>query len=342
MDLSVIVPIYNSSEFLEKSLQSLKSQSLTKKDIEFILIDDGSSDSSLEIMKKFAEVDERFVIVSRENRGYGATLNEGIEKAHGEYIGVLEPDDFICGQMHFELLELAKKNDLDVIRSDYEKFWGQIGRKEYVSSEIKGTKPLEVFDPSTCLDCLYLEPAIWSMLFKKSLIAKHGIRALETPGAAFQDTSFSFKLWACSKRAMHLNKAYVNYRQDNENSSINNPGISEFVSYEYQEIFKFINSNIDNDRKDSLYQIAMRRQFLAYVWNYERLDKSVDFEFAKVAHADLKEGFDAGYFNEKIYESWEVSDLKLLVESAESFVKFKDSTPRILRKIKHLKDKVKR
>ena len=178
--------------------------------------------------------------------------------------------------------------------------------------------------------------------FKKSLIIKHGIRALETPGAAFQDTSFSFKLWACSKRAMHLNKAYVNYRQDNENSSINNPGISEFVSYEYQEIFKFINSNFDKDRKDSLYQIAMRRQFLAYVWNYERLDKSAHLEFAKVAHSDLKEGFDAGYFNEKIYESWEISDLKLLVESAEDFVKFKDSTPRILRKIKHLKDKVKR
>ena len=82
----------------------------------------------------------------------------------------------------------------------------------------------------------------------------------------------------------------------------------------------------------------MKRQFLAYVWNFERLDKSLHLKFAKQAHDDMAQLFKSGMFDQSLYLPWEVSDLNILLKSSESFVRFKDSTPKILRKLKHLKD----
>ena len=338
MDLSVIVPIYNAQDFLVNSLGSLESQNLGADVVEFILIDDGSSDSSLKSMQEFADRDKRFVIVSRQNKGYGATLNEGIALAKGSYVGVLEPDDFIDGQMYKKMLMLAFDNDLDIVRSNYEKFWSKAGIEDEVIAITNDVDYDIVFNPQEQIQCFFFAPAIWTMLVKKSLIEDNAIRLMETSGAAFQDTSYSFKVWACAKKAMCVKEAYVNYRQDNENSSINNPNISEYVSIEYDEIYRYIADNFAGERQRRLFQIAMRRQFLAYVWNYERLSRELHASFAKVAHADLKCVYEAGFFEPSLYKGWERSDLLRLVESDVDFVKFKDSKNRVMRKLIHVKD----
>ena len=91
--LTILVPIFNVSEFLPLCLESIKNQSFT--DFECLLINDGSTDDSLKILKKFAKEDKRFIVIDKKNSGYGASLNIGIKKAKGEYIGIVEPDDFI-------------------------------------------------------------------------------------------------------------------------------------------------------------------------------------------------------------------------------------------------------
>ena len=91
--VSVLVPIYNVEDFLADCLESLVNQTL--KEIEIICINDGSKDRSLEIIKEYAAKDERIVIINKENTGYGDSMNRGLKKAVGEYVGIVEPDDFL-------------------------------------------------------------------------------------------------------------------------------------------------------------------------------------------------------------------------------------------------------
>ena len=100
--VSIIIPTYNVEMFLDECLESIQRQTL--QDIEIICVNDGSTDHSLEIIKKYAENDPRFVIVDKENGGYGKAMNVGLDKATGEYIGIVEPDDYVPLAMYEDCL----------------------------------------------------------------------------------------------------------------------------------------------------------------------------------------------------------------------------------------------
>ena len=90
--ISVIVPIYNSEKYLQECLNSIVSQTLN--DIEIILVDDGSTDSSPQICDEYAKRDSRIKVIHKENAGMGVSYNMGMDSAQGEYIGFIESDDF--------------------------------------------------------------------------------------------------------------------------------------------------------------------------------------------------------------------------------------------------------
>ena len=115
--VSIIVPTYNVEMYLDECLESLQRQTL--KDIEIICVNDGSKDSSLEIIKRYAAGDSRFVVIDKENGGYGKAMNVGLDKATGEYIGIVEPDDFVPLYMYEDLYNVAAKNELDFVKADF-------------------------------------------------------------------------------------------------------------------------------------------------------------------------------------------------------------------------------
>ena len=115
--VSIIIPTYNVEMYLVECMDSVVNQTL--KDIEIICINDGSTDSSLEILKGYAEKDDRIIIVDKENGGYGIGMNIGLDKATGEYIGIVEPDDFVPLNMYEELYNKAVENDLDLVKADF-------------------------------------------------------------------------------------------------------------------------------------------------------------------------------------------------------------------------------
>ena len=121
MKVSILVPVCNVEKFLEKCLQSLVDQTL--KDIEIICINDGSKDNSLSIIKKFANLDNRIVIIDKPNSGYGDSMNCGLDLAKGEYIGIVESDDFANLDMFEKLYGLAKCYDADIVKSNYNLYW---------------------------------------------------------------------------------------------------------------------------------------------------------------------------------------------------------------------------
>lgn len=110
--VSVIVPIYNAEKYLEQCLDSIVNQTL--KDIEIILIDDGSTDRSAEICKKYLD-DERVVYFRKENEGLAAARDDGMKLAKGEYIGFVDSDDWVERDMYEKMYTAAKSNDSDIV-----------------------------------------------------------------------------------------------------------------------------------------------------------------------------------------------------------------------------------
>ena len=90
--ISIVVPVYNVEQYLKEALDSLVNQ--TMKDLEFVCVDDGSTDKSLEILKQYAEKDPRFVIISQQNQGAGIARNNGLKAVSGKYVTYLDPDDW--------------------------------------------------------------------------------------------------------------------------------------------------------------------------------------------------------------------------------------------------------
>lgn len=110
--ISVIVPIYNAAEFIEKTAEHLANQ--TYKNMEFILVDDGSTDGSSEICDKIAEKDSRFLIIHQKNSGVSAARNAGIAAAKGDYIGFCDSDDIPYEDMYETLYGIVEEYDCDV------------------------------------------------------------------------------------------------------------------------------------------------------------------------------------------------------------------------------------
>ena len=125
--VSVIVPVYNVEAYLRQCLESLINQTL--QEIEFICINDGSNDSSLEILYEFKKKDKRIRVVDKKNTGYGDTVNIGINMAAGEYIGILESDDFATLNMYKILYEKAIEYDADLVKGNYYCYYGEETKK---------------------------------------------------------------------------------------------------------------------------------------------------------------------------------------------------------------------
>ena len=115
--VSVIVPVYNVEKYLRECLDSLRDQTLT--DIEIICVDDGSTDDSLEIIREYAAKDDRIVVLTGPNGGYGKVMNRGLDCAAGEYVGIVEPDDYVDVHMYEEMYNKAIEEDADVVVCDF-------------------------------------------------------------------------------------------------------------------------------------------------------------------------------------------------------------------------------
>ena len=286
INVSIVVPCCNVEKYLDKCLESVVKQTL--KDIEIICINDGSKDKTLDIIKKYAAKDNRIVIVDKPNSGYGDSMNIGFSKARGKYIGIVESDDFIEPQMFETLYRTAKEYDADVVKSNFWFYWSNPERNElheyFRKDECGHVICPHEFDNGS----LYgRKPSIWSAIYKKDFIVKNKISFLPTPGASFQDTSFTFKVYSSAKKMVCLYDAFLHYRQDNENSSVNNADKkTEFVFKEYKEIERFIN---DGPYKKALYPIYASAFYDTCIWTYERLSVSKRYQFLKTISPWFKE-----------------------------------------------------
>lgn len=281
--VSVVIPIYNVEKYLPQCLDSVCGQTL--KDIEIICVDDGSSDKSLSVIKKYQSKDSRVKCITKKNSGYGNTMNRGFDAANGEYIAIAESDDFIEPNTCEYLYETAKKFDLDIVKSDYFVFYGDSGKTDYIATcsdpsyynvIIGKEKEAKIFD---------FRMNTWTGIYRTEFIRKNNIRHNETPGASYQDNGFWFQTIALAEKMMYVNKAFYHYRQDNPNSSINSKGKIHCMSDEYDFIYKFMKSNPEIHKKYLIPYI--KKRFFNCMTTYERVSDENKLLFLERFSGDM-------------------------------------------------------
>lgn len=174
--VSVIVPVYNTEKYLVKCLDSLVNQTL--QEIEIIVIDDGSTDSSPQIIKAYSEkYPEKFVCVTQKNSGQAVARNQGVEMCIGEYIGFLDSDDEATPKMFEKMYNEAIRNHVDLVVCDY---WF-ITKRSQQERKVKAFK-----DRKSMLVDVFVDP--WNKLYKSKVLKNNGIKFPE--GYFYEDTGW--------------------------------------------------------------------------------------------------------------------------------------------------------
>ena len=215
--ISIIVPIYNVEKYLRMCLDSIENQ--TYSNIEVLLINDGSPDSSGEICQEYVARDSRFRYFEKENGGLSDARNYGIERSNGKYLTFIDSDDWVEPTYIEDMYQAALKNDSEIVVSNYTLFdvkenhylihvWDDYYEETYEGEELINKLPLlERRD--------YSFVTSWGILFKKELFNN-----IKFPkGKVIEDSRTNYKLFARSLRSTYINKALYNYRIGRESIS---------------------------------------------------------------------------------------------------------------------------
>ena len=205
IDISIIVPIYNTSKYLKKCINSLINQ--THKNIEIILINDGSSDNSEEIVLSFN--DERIKYTKNTNQGIGKTRNEGIKKSLGKYIMFIDSDDYIADDCCELMFNKAEETNSDIVVSDYYK--DRNGEMEIF--KIVDFEPTSLKDNKDLLLKINLGPC--NKIYKSNLLKKNNILFEEY--LKYEDVPFVLECLKHSKKVAKINTP-LSYYCIHENS----------------------------------------------------------------------------------------------------------------------------
>ena len=215
--VSIIIPVYNVEKYLTRCLDSLKRQTLA--DIEIILVDDASTDSSPAMCDKAAEADPRIKVIHKFNEGAGMARNAGLRIATGEYIGFLDSDDYTEPEMYEALYSAAVKYNADLVMSGVQFVGGTIfssegGRecKTYFESDtifeteediknlrlgIAGALPHEADDSRYGM-------SVWKNLFRRDVIERNELKFLSEREYLSEDALFMMDYAGCVKRGFYF------------------------------------------------------------------------------------------------------------------------------------------
>lgn len=287
-DVSIIVPIYNAENYLDKCIESLLNQ--TKKEIEIILINDGSTDNSEKIIKSYK--DKRIKYFKNENQGIGKTRNFGIEKATGKYIMFVDSDDYIDKNMAKLMFDKAFSNSLDMVVCDYYK----VINNENIEEKLPSFKPTTLKNSPNLLCDINLSP--WNKIYKTSLIKDNNIKFVEN--LKYEDALFVIEALDIANKIGKVNKC-LNYYVIHGNSETT---VRDKRVYDILKIIDRIRKYFKGKDyiKESLDKLTVRIITNYTIQQRVQKDKKIGMQFIEEGFKYLKQEV-SDYKNNKYYQS---------------------------------------
>ena len=314
--VSIIIPIYNVENYLRECLDSVINQTL--KDIEIICVNDGSTDNSLQILNEYTQKDNRIKIINKKNSGYGHSMNVGMQNATGEYIGIVEPDDYVKTNMFEKLYQKANELNLDFIKADFCIFTGK-NNFTYQKLDKTGNFYNRLINIEIEKNYCKLLMNTWSGIYKRSFIEENKINHNETPGASFQDNGFWFKTLCYAKKTYFLNEAFYMNRRDNPNSSVKSKEKVMCIKEEYDYLQSFLDDNLELKNKFS--DIYIYKKYQSYMFNFNRIDEKYKKEWAYIFADEMKKYIKNKEINFELFDDEQQKKINLLINNPEKFYK---------------------
>ncbi len=206
--VSVIIPIYNTEKYLSQCLESICSQTL--KEIEIICINDGSTDSSSEILKNFASKDSRIIIINQQNSGQGAARNLGISKAKGEFTLCMDSDDWLEPQGLEKAYNKIKSDNADILIFDFYKFYENTQTKIIFKNTSVYNQLKTPFSPKEAGKVLLLNNSLCFKLYRTEFLKNNNI--IYSNNKFMEDAPFYIKAMLLANKITCLDEALSNYR----------------------------------------------------------------------------------------------------------------------------------
>ncbi len=264
--MTILLPSLNVVSYIRECVESVLAQKL--RDIEVLCIDSGSTDGTLEVLREFEAKDRRVRVLVAERKSYGLQMNMGLDAARGEYVGIVETDDWVPADMFSDLYKLAKADDLDFVKADFYRFKvrpdGSLD-KTYNRLSPDPSFYGRVLTPTDEPRCFKFVMNTWSGIYKTDFLRRWNIRHNETPGASFQDNGFWFMTFARAERAMFVDKPYYMNRRDNPNSSVYSTSKVWAMRDEYDYVRSLIAA--DPERLGRLIPLCSYFRFCGYYYN---------------------------------------------------------------------------
>ena len=259
--VSIVIPVYNTDKYLVQCLQSIQNQTLN--DFEVVCINDGSTDSSLKILKDFAQNDNRFIIIDKKNEGQGVARNCGIEKAKGEYLIFIDSDDWL-EENALELCYNKIKNDnTDILFFNNYKYLEESGQK-YQNDYTALYKEFQEkpFTKEDAKEKVFLGNALTFKMYKTDFIKNNNIRF--SPHRFMEDMVFYYKSIFLSNSLSCLNEYIYNYRIHTLSCTYNLEEQLRCVPEIYDLCFELLKElNIDSEMMSTF--IESRKRSLLYL-----------------------------------------------------------------------------
>lgn len=266
--ISIIVPVYNASAYLEECIQSILCQ--TYKKIEVICVNDGSTDESLNILRRFQEADGRLIIINKDNAGVSAARNDGIARSSGEYLMFVDSDDWIEINTCEQIIE-NNTIDADILMWSYISEGTSGSRKkvlfesncEFTSSEIKeklhrrciGLVGEELRHPEL-MDSL---STVWGKLYRRSLVMSDNIQFVDLREiGTYEDGLFNLSTFESAKSVVYVNQHLYHYRREKRNSITS--GYRSQLLKQWMRLFSFMEKYIADRELDETYREALNNR----------------------------------------------------------------------------------
>lgn len=308
--VSVIIPVCNVEKFLPECMDSLLSQTINS--IEFICIDDGSSDDSLSILNDYQKRDKRVKVISKPNSGYGHTMNVGLDIARGEYIGIVESDDKALPEMFERLYSLAKSNDCDIVKSNFNYYTN--GELRFYENHID--IPYDtVFVPRELPAIFETSMSIWSAIYRRSFLVSNNIRFHESPGASYQDVSFNLRALLASDSMLCIKDAFLCYRFDNSASSVYSRKKVFCIIDEFDIVDDFIRTR----GYDQVFPYMMAVKYRHFLEHYDRVHLIYKYAFLDRMKTELVSDNKAGLIIKDRFRDYVWTRIEKILSDPEAF-----------------------
>ena len=282
--VSLIMPAYNIESEIKRSIESVLKQTYTN--IELIIVDDGSKDSTPNIIDQYAKYHANIIPIHRENGGVFSARIDGIFQSTGDYIGFIDGDDYIEPEMIEQLLKNAIEHNADISHCGYKMVFpnGKVDLYYGTGNRVLQDNEKGVID---LLEGKYIEPGLWNKLYRRELFEKIGLNELDYSIKINEDLLLNYYLFKESKRAIYEDQCYYHYML-----RVNSAATSTINKNKLSDPLKVLKIMLeDNTQEDIYYElilVRLTRQLIALSTMSSRPDPKLIRPYKRKAQRELR------------------------------------------------------